>query len=425
MSEKLKTKKVIFWSITGLFLIVLLWGIFTNNIYVWPVRNLIQYKLMTMWWGAFGEPQKGGPAVLKGRVVDEQNNPIEGAWVLVSRFNGESYSAESDKDGNYLIKNIPGGRYRPVAGKHGYEDAVLGEFWGRMKIAENEETTLNITLKDAREIKVQPGTDLVLGEPEVAVCGIPIPTRASKREIFFNSAGKQNQRMFFYTPEMKSTTEKLPVFVAINPGFAIEWECSSVPIAASGFAVISTGPDYSLDLENDIDEIERVIMFVREGQIPDVDPDRIALAGGSYSALLVLRLLERDNDFDAAGLLGAPTDLFEMRKFLEEGKYVPPFDLDKVLRALGFPDRNPAFFWRYSSIYHLDKNLPPFAILHSYNDELVPYQQSEYLVRELNKLNIPNDTFFFYGASHYLLSEKGGAQDILRFTVEFLKKHLK
>ncbi|NJN94994.1 MAG: hypothetical protein HC875_13260 [Anaerolineales bacterium] len=71
-------------------------------------------------------------------------------------------------------------------------------------------------------------------------------------------------------------------------------------------------------------------------------------------------MLQRSPHYEAALLLGPPTDLFDMRRRLEERSYIPPFDLDQVLVALGLPDREPLRYWRYSGAYHILPDFPPW-----------------------------------------------------------------
>ncbi|NJN94995.1 MAG: prolyl oligopeptidase family serine peptidase [Anaerolineales bacterium] len=65
--------------------------------------------------------------------------------------------------------------------------------------------------------------------------------------------------------------------------------------------------------------------------------------------------------------------------------------------------------------------------MHSRTDEVVPFQQSELLSAHLTQIGVAHQTYFFDGASHYLLAD-GGDKDTLeiyRLTLEFLAEHLK
>ena len=59
------------------------------------------------------------------------------------------------------------------------------------------------------------------------------------------------------------------------------------------YAVVATGPAYSFDLESDLDELERLLNFVRQGSFPASNKKLISLLGGSYSGLHVQHLLQR------------------------------------------------------------------------------------------------------------------------------------
>jgi len=216
------------------------------------------------------------------------------------------------------------------------------------------------------------------------------------------------------------------MLLAIYPGPADSWECASLPLATAGYAVLATGPAYSFDLETDIDELERLLNFIREKRFPGSDGSQIAILGGSYSSLHVQRLLQRGQKVNAALLLGPPTDLFDMRRRLENGSYIPPFGLDQALIALGFPDREPLRYYRYSGAYHVRSDFPPLAILHSRSDEVVPYQQSELLADSLDQVGATYEIHFFDGASHYLLAEGADADTlkIYQITLDFLAQHL-
>ena len=161
--------------------------------------------------------------------------------------------------------------------------------------------------------------------------------------------------------------------------------------------------------------------------MPGVDGTRIAVLGGSYSGVHVLRLMQQDDvrpAIKAAVLMGAPSDLFDMRRRLEERTFVPPFGLDRALIALGFPDREAVRYWKYSGAYHVRAGMPPTLLIHSRQDDVVPYQQSELLARMLTEEGVPNELHLLDGGSHYLLSQEGDARAIYDLTLRFLRERL-
>ena len=188
-----------------------------------------------------------------------------------------------------------------------------------------------------------------------------------------------------------------------------------MPLAQAGYAVIAVGPDYALDLEPDVDDLERVLNALRAGQLPRGDAGRIGALAGSYSSLHLFRLLERHSQsIKAALFLGPPTDLFELRRQFIAGEIAPPFGLDKAAIALGFPDRNPEPYWHYSARYHARDFDLPVMLIHSKLDEIVPFPQSQLLSDELTRLGTPHELHILESMGHYLLvTERTPAVDEL------------
>jgi dipeptidyl aminopeptidase/acylaminoacyl peptidase len=123
-------------------------------------------------------------------------------------------------------------------------------------------------------------------------------------------------------------------------------------------------------------------------------------------------------------LMGAPADLFDMRRRLEDGTYVPPFGLDQALIALGFPDREPARYRRYSGAYHVRPGGPPTLLVHSRQDDVVPYRQSELLGQQLAAAGVPHEVRLLDGGSHYLLSNEADARAVRDLTLSFLRRYV-
>jgi len=356
--------------IAAILAVTLLWLATIDDVRVWPVRNTLQYKLFTFWW------------TLTGVTVD----------------------------------------------------------WDQTAITDRRKQT-GALRPNAAEPPPTAGAGLTLGTPEVVTSQTPLPGRAVRRSISFQSGDRPNQRTLFYTPEWVpagSAPLMLPVLLTVYPGPADGWEAASVPLAEAGYAVIAVGPAYSFALERDVDELARLLRFAREGKLPSADDSRLAVLGGSYSGLHVLRLLQRESfglptrptpirgqmNIRAAVLMGAPTDLFDMRRRLENRSFVPPFGLDQALIALGLPDRESLRYWRYSGAYHVRPEMPPHLLIHSRTDDVVPYQQSELLAQSLAGARVPHELHLMDGGSHYLLSNEADARFVQELTLAFLRKHV-
>jgi pimeloyl-ACP methyl ester carboxylesterase len=417
--------------------------------WVWPVRNTLAYQAGCVLEGrqlevaptaqAVGGEAAGAPAAartcagipapkpdaprgaLAGCVRDAQGLALPDATVLVASPDGTTFSAGGDARGCYRIEGVPEGSYVPVAGAPGHGDARLGA----VRIAANQTQQLDIQLPPVSLPDVAPGRDLRISAPVTRTWSLPVPSTALSRTLTFDSGGRPNQPTLLFTPI--TTTERLPLLIAVYPGPAPTWDAVSIPLASAGYAVLAVGPEYALDLEPDIAELQRLVAFARAGRLPGVDGSRIALLGGSYSGLHVLRYLERDIGFRCVVLLGPPSDLFDMRRRFEDGSFFPPYGLDQALIALGTPDKTPERYWRYSAAYHLRGDTPPLLLLHSKQDEVIPYQQSELLAQALDRVGAPYEMHLFDGMKHYLLATEASPElsELYRLTLEFLDQHLK
>lgn len=78
--------------------------------------------------------------VLKGRLLDEKQLPIQGASIVLE---GTVRGVQSDLEGNYEIKNFPKGTYNLKVSLVGFESSEM-EF----SIGENETKEVNLTLKE-------------------------------------------------------------------------------------------------------------------------------------------------------------------------------------------------------------------------------------------------------------------------------------
>ncbi|MEM7347513.1 MAG: carboxypeptidase regulatory-like domain-containing protein [Chloroflexota bacterium] len=420
------TKKPIFWSVVLILVGAAVWFNVSNNDQIWPIRNFFQYQVYSWWWDNIGAPDRSQRGTLQGVVRDEAGNPVDGATILVADWEGTTYQARSDDDGRYTIHEIPIGSYQPVAAAPDYDKVQFGNWRGRIRVRSGAPTLADVTLPLKTLRAVSPGQDFSLTEPKKLSCTQPVDTEAHQQQIYFDNDGEPNQDAFYYTPVTTTTTAKFPLILVVYPGPAASWECASLSLTKPGYAVLAVGPAYSFDLETDLDEIERVLIFAREGEFPQSDSSKLAIIGGSYSSLHVQRLLQREVPASAALLLGPPTDLFDMRRRLENGTFTPPFGLDQGLRAIGFPNRETLRYWQYSGAYHVDPDFPPMAVLHSRDDDVVPYQQSELLAKNLTAVEAPHELYLFEGG-HYLLAEDNDADTLAIYdtTIGFLDKHLR
>jgi pimeloyl-ACP methyl ester carboxylesterase len=397
----------------------------TDSARIWPYRHAAQYLLLDR-LGLVQPPAAEARGTLRGIIRSSFGQPIAGATVLLSAVDGTPFVAESDEQGRYVLPNVPVGMYIPVAGAPHFEDTVVRTLLG-IGIAAEQTTTLDLMLRPRAPSQVPPPVDVQLSEPQAWQIQQPLPAMAIRREISFRVGDRANELTFLYTPNDGATTP-LPTLLAVYPGPADAWESVSMPLAQAGYAVIAVGPAYALDLEADIDDLERLVELAQAGHLPRADGSRIGALAGSYSGLHVTRLAVREPDaLDSALLLGPPTDLFELRRQFEAGTFFPPFGLDQALIALGLPNRVPERYWRYSIRYHARDLALPLMLIHSKQDEVVPFTQSQVLADELRRLGKPHELHILEGMGHYLLATERtpAIDDLFNTTTDFFARTLR
>ncbi len=400
------------------------WLVLTEHDSIWPIRNTVQYHVLSWWWMWVGTPNSGVAGVLEGFVRDAKGNPLQSARVLVARYDGTAYSAETDNNGRFRIPDIPAGAYRPVAGATGYDDNVIGGFWSPVVVRPDTATEVDVQLvRSLHPVEHQLPT-MRLEQAIEASCKLPFPCRGQRRTVRITAAHHKNQLVYYYTPLSQEKAE-LPILLCVYPGPADLWESVSLTLVAENYAVIAAGPDYTFAMETQVDDLMTLLTLAQDGKFPDADPSRIALVGGSYSSLHVERMLERGVHVKAVLLMGPVVDLFDMRRRLEDGTFIPPYGLDAALRSLGFPNRHPFRYWQYSGLYHIHADFPPISILHSKADEIVPYQQSEAFAEALEEAGVPHEVHFFDGGSHYLFAGDESWREMYNITLKFLAAHLR
>ena len=410
-------------------LLLLVWFARTDDVRVWPVRNTLVYRAVTAYWGLAGPPQYGEVGTVTGVVRDPHGTPIQGARVALTAWDGTAYHGRTGVNGAYLIENVPTGpRYSAVAGAAGHADASLG----RVSVIARRERALHAVLSPlASEPRRYGGASVTVRTPVTSAS--PIAARAERWDLLYFGPTHfdrpaQGEKVLLYVPARTiEESRTLPLLLTAYPGPAEEWESASVPLAAAGFGVLAYGPPYSFEPERAVSALVGLVQQARDGRMPGIDGSRIAVLAGSYSGLHALRVLQEEHgnaSIGAAVLMGAPTDLFDMRRRLEDRSFVPPFGLDQALVALGFPDREPLRYWRYSGAYHVRRGMPPVLLIHSRQDDVVPYQQSELLARTLREEGVPHELHLMDGGSHYLLSAEQDARAIYELTLRFLREQL-
>jgi hypothetical protein len=426
-------RKKLRWVLPIVVLVLLLGLVFlglSSDPEITALRNVVHYQAV-QWLGVPEVQSDEPPGSITGTVRDVDGEPVAGAVVLVASPLGDTYTAESGPDGHYRIGDVPPGRYVPVAGKRGYDDALP-----RSCVA-------GLCLKDATVVHAgaeSRGADLILtptAPPSVVVddslvisptveveVGAPFPSKSLRTHFRFERAGLQVNDCWLYEPV--GGAGPFPTMLLVLPGPVMGWEIIPVPFAAEGFSVLACYPLRGIDIDQDAADLLTALEYVRQGRVPSrADAERLALVGASFTSLHTYRLLGLTDQFDVTLVLGGMADGFAFRHDVEMGTAHtrPPFD--QVLMALGFPNQSPELYFKYSVLYHLE-GLPPVCLLHGVDDELSPFSQSVELDAALTRREMPHEFYSYEGLQHYFSTDADNAttQQMFQDSLDCLRRWL-
>jgi dienelactone hydrolase len=326
--------------------------------------------------------------------------------VLVASPLGHTYVAESDAEGRYQIAGVPPGRYVPVAGKRGHDDALprtcVAGLCRKKAVAirpGRQMPDVDLSLRPLEPPSIVVDDSLIVSPTVEVEVGAPFPSKAQRTHFSFERAGLRVNDCYLYEP--LGGTGSLPTLLLVLPGPVLSWEIVPVPFAAQGYSVLAFYPLRGIDIDADASDVLTALEYLRQGRIPSrADPDRLGLIGASFSSLHTYRLLALTDEVDATLVLGGMIDGFTFRHDVETGTAHtrPPFD--QVLMALGFPNSSPEQYFKYSTIFQLE-GLPPVCLLHGVDDELSPFSQSVQLAGELERRGHPHEFYSYEGLKHY------------------------
>jgi pimeloyl-ACP methyl ester carboxylesterase len=417
-------------SLAGFVLLATVWFGYSTDPKVTGLRNIVHYQVVKRLGGPrvrIDEP----PGTIAGTIRDADGRPIPGAVVLVSSPLGQPYTTESGPEGRYQISGMPPGRYVPVAGKRGYDDALKQTclaglcYKQAVSIRSGREVPgVDLTLIHAEPLNIVVDDSLIVSPTVEAEVGAPFPGKALRTSFGFERAGLRVNDCHLYEPV--EGEGPFPTLLLVLPGPVHTWEIIPVPFAAEGFSVLACYPLRGIDIDEDAADLLTALEYLRQGQIPSrADVDHLALVGASFTSLHTWRLLALTDQMDVTLVLGGMADGFAFRHDVEAGTAHtrPPFD--QVLMALGFPNSSPELYFKYSAIFHLE-GLPPVCLLHGVDDELSPFSQSVQLAEELKRRGMPYEFYAYEGLSHYFSTSADNetTQQMLEDSLDCLRRWL-
>ena len=273
------------------------------------------------------------------------------------------------------------------------------------------------------------------------------------KEVPYLGAGKP-EALDLYLPERAAADPETPAVIWIHGG---GWNSGSksearairicTTLAESGYVCASV--EYRLGTgawPTNLYDCKNAVRFLRKNAARfHIDPDRIAVMGGSAGGHLALMVgftsgeaaLEPTEPYagvsDAVCAIGdfyGPADLLTRQKPTEQGVLSGKL-IDGLNEARVFGGTREAApgLWRLASpVSHVTPQSPPVFIAQGLADPLVDYEQSKELDRVLTQNGVTHDTIFLQGIGHTFdlttWNKKPLPLDLRPLLLDFLHKHL-
>ena len=300
---------------------------------------------------------------------------------------------------------------------------------------------------------------LALGGPALVPVGAaePAASAAAPRvipDVAYLAPGR-DEKLDLYLPAPPAAGQRSPAVVWIHGGGftgGVKTEARAKEVcttfANAGYVAISV--EYRLGdgaWPTNLHDCKNGVRFLRaHAAVYQVDPDRIAVAGGSAGGYLALMVgfTGDQAEFEPTGAatpypgvssrVRAVIDLYGISDLLTRqaiapdgtptGKFHPP----GPAKVFGSADPAAAVYRAASPVAHITRNSPPVLILHGNRDTTVDRAQSEELAGILAKNGVPYDHVVVAGAGHTFdfetWNKKPLSRDLRPVALAFLAQHL-
>ncbi len=146
--------------------------------------------------------------------------------------------------------------------------------------------------------------------------------------------------------------------------------------------------------------------------LPQVNPEKIGIYGGSYGGYLTALALARDSELFKVGVDIHGVHDLDSRYELPDGYEVAP-DYEKAKEVA----------WKSSPIADLATWTSPVLFIHSDDDRNVNVSQTTDLIRRFEELGMPYESVLIPGDTHHWMKWSNMVK-VGNLTADFLKKHL-
>jgi len=154
-----------------------------------------------------------------------------------------------------------------------------------------------------------------------------------------------------------------------------------------------------------------------------LDPDRVAVFGGSYGGYAAYwQLVQYPDRYDAGIAWIGLTDLEAMYE-----ETMPHFRTELMEKNLGTPGEHPELYRERSPIHHAENLAAPLLLVHGVNDRRVPVSQARTFRDRLEELDYREGEDFEYvelGEEGHASSDQAQKLRLFRILDDFLERRL-
>ena len=264
-----------------------------------------------------------------------------------------------------------------------------------------------------------------------------VPSHLVDGEVVrFNSFDEVEIPGILYKPHQANADNKVPALVWVHGGPGGQSRIGYNPLIQylvnHGYAVYainnrgSSGYGktfFHLDDQkhgtDDLDDcVESKEMLIATGY---VDPDKIAIIGGSYGGYMTLAALTFRPEEFAAGV-----NLFGISNWVRTLESIPPWweSFRKYLENEMGPFDDMEFFRAKSPLFHADNIQRPLMVLQGANDPRVIKAESDDIVEAVRNNNVPVEYLVFEDEGHGFVKKENQIEaysSILGFLDQYLK----
>ncbi|MBS0204593.1 MAG: prolyl oligopeptidase family serine peptidase [Planctomycetes bacterium] len=219
--------------------------------------------------------------------------------------------------------------------------------------------------------------------------------------------GPESQYQPFFSPIIQFYVNELGIAVI----------CPNVR-GSAGYGKTYLQLDNAEKREDSVKDIGALLDWI--GQQPELDAQRVAVAGGSYGGYMVLASLTNFGDRIKAGI-----DVVGIASFVTFLERTAAYRVD-LRRAEYGDERDPqmkAVFERISPLNNAEKIRAALLVIHGRNDPRVPFFEAEQIAAKVRAGNSPVWTVFANNEGHGF-SKKDNSDYQRAVEVLFLKQHL-